>query len=327
MSDQNMSGNDWLLVNEAYIKNQKNRRKKALVLILILLVFAFAIFLGFKESDRRAYMCGIEDYYDTLNKGSSYKNDYMKLDIKESTEDYLSKNGYASYNDWLIILQQLDTKIMEEKYGKGFKVTYNIEKTEAFTEKELDEYENNDVVKGEYDKAYRISMKEHFKGPKDEGFEEQYIIAAHKKGKQWLFQDERRIELIKDTKFIKTISAHYKRLNELSEDIRKLSDYDFSEYVMRSCISEINMLTEKYGEGFQVKHTLKSISPMSEEELKRTNKLHSREDDPFIRGYKINIIEHFNSSEGENTNSTTIMVPYKNDNSFHVYSERWDSMY
>jgi hypothetical protein len=96
MSDQNMSSNDWLLVNEAYIKNQKSRRKKAIVLILILSVFAFAIFLGLKERDQSAYMYGIKFYYDTLNNGSSYKPDFNKIDTKEETEDYLSENGYAS---------------------------------------------------------------------------------------------------------------------------------------------------------------------------------------------------------------------------------------
>ena len=324
MSDQNMSSNDWLLVNEAYIKNQKSRRKKAIVLILILSVFAFAIFLGLKERDQSAYMYGIKFYYDTLNNGSSYKPDFNKIDTKEETEDYLSENGYASYNDMLILLHQLDAKLMEEKYGEGFKVTYEIEKTEAFTKEELEKYTKNSMTTDDSDKAYRLSMKEHFIGPKGEGIERQYMIVSHSKEYDWLYQGERTNEIFK---FFNKIKEHYKRLNELSENIGSLSDHEFSDTADQYYAEEVKLLAEEYGEGFQVDHIIKDISPLTEEELKEKNDLYVWEDDEFVKGYKISVIEHFTSSEGKNTDSDTMTALYDKDDDCSFYSERWYNIY
>ena len=318
-----LNDNSWLLENESYLKNKKRRTKMAAIFIATALFIGTAVFFYVKSSDEREYMYGIEDYYDTLNKGSSYRNEITKQEIKDGTEDYLSSIGITGYTQWMDLLQKLDTRIMEAKYGNGFKVAYRIEKTEPLTEKELDDYRKNIATKAEYDKAYRVTIKEHFKGPKSEGYEKQHIIVSHTSENHWLFQEERLVELNHELDFLNTVWAHYFRLNTYSSAAAEANDYSFLEEDDIDYKREVSKLAKEYGEGFQIEFTLKDISPMTHNELTDLAELVGQDENHFIKGYKVDVIENFSSDKGENTCENTIFVPYEDESDFEVYDERW----
>ena len=326
MNENLNEDNSWLKENESYLKNKKRRTKMAAIMIAAALFIGTAVFFFVKNSDERAYMYGIENYYDTLNKGSSYHNEFNAVEIEDDTEDYLSSIGITGYIQWTNILHKLDVRIMEEKYGDGFKVAYRIEKTEPLTEEELDDYRNTIATKADYDRAYRLNMKEHFKGPKGEGFEEQYIIVAHINGNGWRFQQERTVKINKEISFLETIREHYKRLNAISVSTDALDDYNYSEEVNAKYTKESSTLSEEYGDGFQVKHPLKDISPLSRKKLAELAELVGQDEDHFIKGYKVDLVENFTSDKGENTGENTCFVLYTSEDDFAVYGERWLDM-
>ncbi|MBQ8966832.1 hypothetical protein [Ruminococcus sp.] len=327
MNENLNADNSWLNENESYLKNKKRRRKMTIIFVAALWLIGIAVFFYLKNNDELAYMYGIDSYYDALNKGSSYCRDMMKQELTDDAAEGLSSKGISGYSQWIDILQQLDARIMEDKYGEGFKVAYRIEKTEPLTEKELDDYRKNIAIKGDYDKAYRLTMKEHFKGPKGEGFEKQNIIVARKNGERWVFQEERQVELGNDIRFLYTVDAHYDRINSISADPSSLDSYDFPENTALMYAEETGALAEEFGEGFQVTFSLDSISTMSPEELAYVAEYAGIDEDDFIKGYKAEVVEHFTSDKGENTSKNTMLVPFEDEENFLVYDKRYVDMY
>ena len=185
----------WLPDNESYLKNRKRRRITAAALVLTAVLVAVFAVIYTKDSDRREYSPGIDKYYADLNEGSGHTAEYIEQEIKDTTEKYLDQNGFADTNEWYAALQQLDCRKLEEKYGKGFTVVYRIEKTEKLTSEELTEISANSANAGTFDKGYRLHIREHFKGSKADGFEEQDIVVTHLKDRIWQFTIDRWLEL------------------------------------------------------------------------------------------------------------------------------------
>ena len=201
MSDRNTYDIDWRLVNETYIKNQKYRRRKAVIFVLILSFVAFIVFIGYRKSNGYEYDYVIKDYYKCLNAGSEYKDIYGDLDIKDDAKESYKNDGYDNYMDYLYSMQKRDTEEMEEKYGKNFNVTYRVEKTTALTEDELKTLSENSPEKAQYTKGYIVTLKERFIGSKAVGYEENKILVFVNQDNYWRSYVCRQLAFIYDLSY------------------------------------------------------------------------------------------------------------------------------
>ncbi len=205
MNENEKKDNSWLLENESYLKNRRRRRKTAVMLAAAALFIGAAVFFYLRDSDSREYLPGVEKYYDDLNKGSSHKAEYHDQEIKDSTQDFLDDAGYSNVNEWYAALQNADCEKMEEKYGKGFEVKYRIVSTEKLTDEELADIRGKAAAAGEFDKGYRLHIREHFIGSKDDGFEEQDITVSRLEGHTWNFRIGRWLELQDEMPYVQRI--------------------------------------------------------------------------------------------------------------------------
>ena len=176
---------------------EKRRPRRLSILFIFILCFLFAAgsVYYYRNEDFRGYIVVVSDYYQKLNAGSSYGGEYEDQDVKEDVKDYLDNRGFSDLTEWYAALQKLDTEIMEDKYGEGFKVSYEILETEKLSDDDLEEMAAGVAADTSYDKGYKLKVREHFKGTKSEGDEEQYLTVLHDNDGNWGMLIERWTEL------------------------------------------------------------------------------------------------------------------------------------
>lgn len=176
---------------------EKHRLRRLLmpIAVVVCLLIAAGSWYSYHDSDFKGYILVVSDYYQKLNAGSDYGGEYEDQDIKKESKDYLDDRGFSDLTEWYAALQMLDTEIMEEKYGEGFKVSYEIIETEKLSNDELEELASSVAADTSYDKGYKLKVKEHFKGSKSEGDEEQDLTVLHDNRGNWGMLIERWTEL------------------------------------------------------------------------------------------------------------------------------------
>ncbi|SDA14501.1 hypothetical protein SAMN02910447_00853 [Ruminococcus sp. YE71] len=183
--------NEWRENNEAF---KRNRRRKVITIaavvsaaaVLILLIVMYAL-----DADKRAYTAGLDGYYKTLNEGSAEAAKFHDQEVTQGGRAFLDGAGYASVNDWYRAIQRYEIEQLSGKYGEGFTVQYRIISSEKLTEEELEELHSKSVATVGYVRAYRLTVKEHFVGDKDDGYEEQTIIAIKNDEDGWQYDIQR----------------------------------------------------------------------------------------------------------------------------------------
>ncbi len=181
--------NDWIQNNEAYQKNRHRKIKLSIIAAVSAAVLLLLVVIYVLDTDRRNYTKGIESYYETLNSRSSVS--YSKQETTQGGQAFLDARGYSDPSEWYRAIQQYETEQLSEKYGDDFTVQYRIVSTEKLNDEELEKVRSRTISSDEYLKAYRLTVKEHFVGSRDDGYNEQEIIAIKTDKKHWVYNIQR----------------------------------------------------------------------------------------------------------------------------------------
>lgn len=192
--------NSWLLENESYLKNRKRRRITGLIICTVFAVIGLLIFFYYKETDKRICINLLDGYYEILNER---KTDEWTANYEEYNDDarnYLKENGYNNPKEWFAAVQDIELQKLSEKYGSNFKVIYRLEKIRKMTDDELIDYQKSSPQATRFDKGYKLSVREHFKGSKNESYETSEIWAVHDEADSWSMHLPRWIDIYEEIK-------------------------------------------------------------------------------------------------------------------------------
>ena len=189
---------NWKLNNESYLKNRRRRRITALIMCIVSAVIGLCLIFYNKGADRRMCTELLDNYYEILNERKTDEWTANYNEYNDDAKNYLKESGYKDAKEWFAAIQAIEIKELSEKYGSDFRVGYRLEIIKKMTEEELSDYQKTSPQTTPYDRGYKLSVREHFKGSKSESYETGEIWAVHDESGLWSMHLPRWIEIYKD---------------------------------------------------------------------------------------------------------------------------------